>query len=920
MRNGELSFILVDRSNRRWSLALLVLLVLPARTPADDQATPPTVDYLRDVRPVLEKRCFACHGALKQEGGLRLDTGELLRKGGDSGPAGEPGSPDGSLIIERVSDPDPETRMPPEGEPLGAEQIASLQAWIAQGALSPPDERPEPDPDDHWAFRSPVRKSVPTAGAAASANPIDSFLASERERNGVSPLPSAEPHVLLRRVYLDLIGLPPTRDQLQEFLADPSDEAYARVVERLLADPRHGERWARHWMDVWRYSDWYGRRGVPDVLNSYGMIWRWRDWIVRSLNDDRSYAQMVQMMLAADELAPANDADLVATGFLARNFFRWNYDSWKKDNVEHVGKAFLGLTLNCAHCHDHKYDPITHEDYFRFRAFFEPIELRQDRVPGEPDPGPYPKYEYGKAYPPITSGMVRVIDEKLEAETYLYTRGEARNIVPGRPPIAPGVPSFLDNGSFRIEPIDLPPEAYYPGLKSFVQQEEIAVREAALAAAEQSIAAAQHSFESASEEDAEAARLTLVIEQANLTHAKSELSAIQARVNADRVRYGKSAGDPVLMAHAAAKAEREAAASRAATDVARAERALFDIKRKAEAEPSALGEVMAAEQHLAATRATWESAEAAIEEGSTSYTPLGPSYSTQSTGRRAALAQWVTGRENPLTARVAVNHVWRWHFGKPLVATTADFGRNGKLPTHPELLDWLAVEFMDGGWNFKALHRLIVTSAAYRMQSQSADLSSSGRSIDPENRCYWRFETTRMEAEVVRDALLQVARQLNCTIGGPDVDQAQGLSSRRRTLYLTHHGEARMTFLELFDAPDPCDCYQRSESVIPQQALALTNNEMLVTLSNEIEARLWSSIAAAQEEPDGAFITAAFEEILSRPPTPAERQLTEEFLARQPLLFSREETSVSSPEQQAIRARRGLIRALFSHNDFITIR
>ena len=249
------------------------------------------------------------------------------------------------------------------------------------------------------------------------------------------------------------------------------------------------------------------------------------------------------MMLAADELSPASDNDLVATGFLARNFFRWNYDSWKKDNVEHVGKAFLGLTVNCAHCHDHKYDPITHEDYFRFAPSLSPSSFDTIALPGEPDPGAYPKYEYGKAYPPMTSGMVRVIDEKLDAKTYLYTRGEARNVVPNKPPIAPGVPVFLDNGSFRIESVDLPPEAYYPGLKSFVQQEEIAARETALGAAEQSATTARHDLEVASQVDAEAARLALAIEQAKLIHAQSELAAINARVIADLVRFGKKDGD-----------------------------------------------------------------------------------------------------------------------------------------------------------------------------------------------------------------------------------------------------------------------------------------------------------------------------------------------------------------------------------------
>jgi hypothetical protein len=221
----------------------------------------------------------------------------------------------------------------------------------------------------------PERPAVPALRDASWVRePIDAFLAAGHERRGLVPLPPAEPHVLLRRLYLDLTGLPPTREQLREFLADPSEAAYVRVVDRLLASPQYGERWARHWMDVWRYSDWYGRRAVPDVLNSYAMIWRWRDWIVRSLNEDRGYDRMVREMLAADELAPADDANLAATGFLVRNFYRWNYNSWMKDNVEHTGKAFLGLTFNCAHCHDHKYDPIRHEDYFALRAVFEPLE------------------------------------------------------------------------------------------------------------------------------------------------------------------------------------------------------------------------------------------------------------------------------------------------------------------------------------------------------------------------------------------------------------------------------------------------------------------------------------------------------------------------------------------------------------------
>src|SRR5262249_30553716 len=251
-------------------------------------------------------------------------------------------------------------------------------------------DRAEEAPRNHGPLRVRVRPALPAfADPAWGRNPVDVFLAAGHARHGLTASPPADKPHLLRRVYLDLIGLPPTREELHVFLADDSPDAYERVVDRLLASPQYGERWARHWMDVWRYSDWYGRRSVPDVMNSYARIFRWRDWIVRSLNEDKGYDRMVTEMLAADEVCPDDDANVVATGFLVRNWFKWNYHQWMKDNVEHTAKAFLGLTLNCCHCHDHKYDPITNEEYFRFRAFFEPLELRHERVPGEPDPRPF---------------------------------------------------------------------------------------------------------------------------------------------------------------------------------------------------------------------------------------------------------------------------------------------------------------------------------------------------------------------------------------------------------------------------------------------------------------------------------------------------------------------------------------------------
>ncbi len=322
------------------------------------------VDYLKQIKPLLNSRCASCHGALSQKGKLRLDTATFIKKGGRHGPAITPGKSESSLLIDAVLGRD-RRRMPPkdEGAALTPKQIALLKAWIDQGASAPKNEPIPEDPRKHWAFRKPIRPSPPKSELLAF-NAIDQFLNEKLTQRGLKPRPQANKATLLRRVTLDLIGLPPTQQQLHQFLNDDSPNAYEKVVNRLLSSPHYGERWGRHWMDVWRYGDWYGRRNVSDVRNSAGQIWRWRDWIVRSLNRDHGYDRMIQEMLAADEICPEDYEAGVATGYLIRNYYSLNPNDWMRSNVEHVGKAFLALTFNCAHCHDHKYDPITHEDYF----------------------------------------------------------------------------------------------------------------------------------------------------------------------------------------------------------------------------------------------------------------------------------------------------------------------------------------------------------------------------------------------------------------------------------------------------------------------------------------------------------------------------------------------------------------------------
>jgi hypothetical protein len=669
-------------------------------------------------------------------------------------------------------------------------------------------------------------------------------------------------------------------------------------------------------MDVWRYSDWYGRRSVPDVMNSYPQIWRWRDWIVRSLNEDRGYDRMIVEMLAADEVSPEDEDSLAATGFLVRNWFKWNYNQWMRDNVEHTAKAFLGLTINCCHCHDHKYDPITQQEYFRFRAFFEPLELRHDRVAGEPDPGPFQKYVYGVAYGPIHSGRIRVFDEKLDARTYFYTGGDERSRVPGKPPVPPGVPAALCSTPLRIEPVPLPPGAWYPGLKPFVQREETERRQAAVAAAEISLAKARVQVK-----EAQAVRLA----EAQLVAARSDLASLEARIAADQVVHQGAKGDASKLSRGAGRAERQHKLDAALLAQVQAEARLAAARQK-KGPPS---EAVLLEKQLAAARATVAACRAALAKDTLTYKPLSPVYPRTSTGRRTALAKWIASKENPLTARVAVNHVWAWHFGRPLVETTANFGRSGARPSHPELLDWLAAELMDNGWRLKLLHRRIVTSQAYR-RSSHFPLEDAGQKIDPENRLLWHFPLRRMEAEEVRDSILLVAGELDPRMGGPEIPHEQGLSSRRRSLYFAHHGEGKMAFLELFDAANACEAYRRSTSVMPQQALALSNSELALHQGRLLAGKLWRAVEAPALSTDcqAAFVHAAFEQVLGRGPTTEEYQACAAFLTRQTAQLQKKKAEIVAARKAAggpsadpaERARENFIHALLNHNDFVTVR
>jgi hypothetical protein len=880
------------------------------------------VDYVRGVKPIFAARCYACHGALEQKNGLRLDTIDLMKKGGENGPAIIPGSSAESRLVDHITGKSGARRMPPksEGEGLDARQIATIKAWIDQGAVGPADEKPEPDPRAHWAFKAPVRVALPKVKDAAWVkNPIDAIIAAEHEKRGLVPQRLADKSILLRRVYLDLIGLPPTRDELTAFLKDESPDSYEKVVDRLLASKQYGERWGRHWMDIWRYSDWWGLGA--EVRNSQKHIWHWRDWIIESLNADKGYDQMLREMLAADELYP-NDLDrLRATGFLARSYFIFNHNSWMEEVVEHTSKAFLGVTLNCARCHDHKYDPFKQQDYYRFRAFFEPYQVRTDMVAGEAD--------FGK------DGIPRVFDCNLNVPTYLFVRGDEKQPKKDRP-LAPGVPEILSLGRLDIKPVSLPPEGHSPGLRPFVLENHLKAAKRQIAAARQALDQARKTLAEIERTakpkkserppakllSPENARLAVVVAEKALAAVEAEPAALRARAAADRARFQQPApSNAKELARQAARAERLLAVVRAEEKVARVELAI-GIR---EVDP---------EKKLGFARDDLMKARQALDSVSDAYTPLRGSlktpesnleteasrnkpYPTTSTGRRYALAKWLTDPRHPLTARVAVNHIWMRHFGKPLVPTVFDFGRKGTPPTHPELLDYLATELMTSsevdprrGWSMKYLNRLIVTSRTYRLTSSSAGATVSVKA-DPENRYYWRRNPLRMEAQVVRDSLLSLAGDLDLTLGGPSVPAADE-TSRRRSLYFVHSHNEHNRFLSMFDDANVLECYQRAESIVPQQALALENSGLALSAAEKIARRLTDKLDSVS---DAAFVRAAFETVLSNRPTAEEQGECERALKQLKVLAGGDTIPGA-----VLRARTNLVHALLNHNDFLTVR
>ena len=878
---------------------------------AQQPAPPAEQLFSEHIRPVLAKSCLPCHNAQTKKSGLDLSTREALLHGGDTGTVVVPGDAKASVLYKRV------THQEQPGMPFGSpklpdDSIARIADWINAGAPYDAPLAKGPAVPTHWAFKIPQRPPVPRVqNTQWVRNPIDAFVAAEHEKRGLKPLAGADKRTLLRRVYLDVIGLPPTPGEMNAFLADNSKDAYERVVDSLLASPRYGERWGRHWMDIWRYSDWYGWRVQNQVRYSQRNIWHWRDWIIESVNKDKGYDEMIVEMLAGDELAPKNPDVVRATGYLARNWYMFNRNTWLQDTVDYTAMGFLGLTLKCARCHSHKYDPVTHEDYYRFRAFFEPHDVRTDRVPGQPDL--------------LKDGIPRVYDADPTAATYRFLRGNESSPDKDRP-LTPAVPAVFGNSELKTAPIPLPLEVYYPDSRAFVHSDLISQSKAEIEKAEAELVKAREELAKIDAKDApaaEKAKGAITLREKELASARAALPAMQARVAADEAKYAATQPANVEeLAAAALKAERHANVLKAEENLLRAQQQLTAARPESETyDKEAAKKLDQARAQIAAAAKALETADA--------YTPVGKIYSDSSTGRRLALARWIADKQNPLTARVAINHIWLRHFGQALVPTVFNFGMSGKPPSHPELLDWLATEFMNQNWSMKAIHRLIVTSNAYRMQSSTKDPKDRNTSADPENRYLWRMNPRRMEGEAVRDSLLHIAGQLDTAMGGPEIDAKTGLESRRRSVYFQHTPDIQVTFLKIFDEANPNECFQRNESIVPHQALAMANSSLSLKQARLIEQQITKQVGA-DAATDAKFIARVFDVVLNRFPTAAERAESEKFLAgqnelfRDPAKLTLIKTGAAGEIKPAtdphLRARANLVHVILNHNDFVTIR
>jgi mono/diheme cytochrome c family protein len=871
-------------------------------------ASPPVFE--KDIRPILKAHCFECHGeGEKLKGGLDLRLRRLMLQGGDEGPVIVPGKPDRSLLFKLVYS----GEMPKRDKKLTREQVALIKQWIAAGANT---ARPEPaelgkgagiteEERAFWSFQPVHQPVIPkTKTEDRIRTPIDAFLISALAKQKLGFSPDAEKITLLRRAHFDLIGLPPTTAEVEAFVADTAPDAYEKLIDRLLESPHYGERWGRHWLDVAGYAD---SDGYSDADPPRGYAYKYRDYVIRSFNVDKPFDRFITEQLAGDELAHATQGSpqtaladpqlrelLIATGFL-----RMGVDGTATpavadpgavrnqvvaDTIKIVSTSLLGLSVGCAQCHDHRYDPIPQTDYYRLRAVIEPAyDPKNWRTPDQRLVSLYTEAERKQAAE-VEAEAKKVAEEKELKQKQYIEEALTKHLEKFEPPLRDQLRAAYDT----------------PGDKRTAEQKKLLA-------------------------DNPSVNINAGVLYQYNQKAADELKAIDVKIAG--IREGKPPEDFICVLTEPG-------------DPASAPPVTYLFHRGDPNQPK----------------------EAIHPGGLSVLAPPGQSLelpekdpNLATSGRRLAFARWLASGTNPLVARVLVNRVWLHHFGRGLVGTPSDFGVMGERPSHPELLDWLANDFVQHGWQLKRLHKLIMTSTAYR-QSSRRDPRRDPR--DPENHLYWRKPVQRLDAEVIRDSVLAASGALNEAMFGPPVpvrpdvhgqivvgiDKTEGDNKMpvevplkgeefRRGIYVQARRSRPLAMLHAFDAPVmEVNCERRQSSTVATQSLMLMNSQFILDQAGRFALRLQHEALLRQEYGGQAWqVARAWELAFSRTPTVLELADALEFLSRQTdhLKTVVEETDEKAkkdekskraakpaPELQALT---DLCQALLSANEFLYV-
>jgi len=764
------------------------------------------------IAPLLKANCAACHGSASPAGELSMASLNSLLTGGKHGPALEPGDSQHSLLMQYVRG--ERTPKMPMGGSLPADAVASLAAAIDRMQALPKTAK-KMDSYLDWLLHKPAAPAIPAVkNTAWVVNPIDAFILQKLEAKGMKPAPPAAKRALLRRVYFDLIGLPPTPDEVRDFENSTAPDAYEKVVDKLLADSRYGERWARHWLDLARFaeSDGFAIDGERPTA------WRYRDYVIRSLNQDKPYDRFVEEQLAGDEM-PAGGAGakgggdgrsdrLVALGFLRMG--TWEADANFKTQLRQdvlneitgtVGQVFLGFTVGCARCHDHKYDPIPQRDFYRLQAFFAPMKIDNREAPfSDAEGGSKAMRDKLRTYED-TSDTADEALRKMEADLRAQYRAKEKD--------------------GKVEPkVDFMAALKNPKDTSFTAEQKAAWRTAT--------------------DDARQAR-ELAARYRALAYSVSDV--VPPQVPDLAATYVLAGGD------LSSRGER--------------------------VEPGFLQAVAGSDK------------------------PAVIPFVGGSSGRRLALADWITSPANPLTARVMVNRLWQHHFGEGIVRTPSDFGINGDRPSHPELLDYLATQFVEKKWSLKAMHRMMVLSNSYRQSTENAAQRSYAEA-DPKNLLLWRMNWIRLEGEEIRDSMLAISGQLQKSNGGPGAfvslpeDVAGGFEffkwfpsdeklQAQRTVYTFQRRSVMNPMIEVFDGANMSEvCSRRSATVVPTQAFSLLNGDFTYKTAKHLAERM---VELAGPDVDKQ-LDLTFVSTLARRPTEAERSKYKTMFAGKPAVES----------------------------------